>query len=585
VTSYHLSSVGKYNYVLASESYWDKDEKKSKNHKNSIGKIQKNTNKIIFKPKFLRTYNEKTIKIEGQIIEIDNPYIKSKKLKDIPSNDLLENNVDNTKDLSIHLDNIDTILKVFDTYKKYGLKYLFDNILKITNLEQILKRSIPKYYDQIITIVYYIISEHQPMMYCNYWAEENGINDFHLYSSQNISKIFDSITPKNRDDFYRNWLKATRENEFLAIDITSISSWSNTIDMLEFGYNRDHEELKQINICTLFGQKSYLPMYQTEFNGSINDVNTLKTIISEFYALIGDHNFTLVMDKGFYSLGNIDFMLTKNEIKFIISVPLTNNYAIKSIDLFSQEPKTYSSFIYNTMSNDKIFGKRIPVSYLDNKMILSSEINGLHSVNAKCLFAYVYYNPCNEIKERNNLFDNLAIAKNNILQHNKIGKFKQISDKYFNIIYSDDKKKIINIEVLENKIEDKLKHCGYFVLLSNIDYDKDDIYKLYRKRNVVEQAFNNYKNHLGLDRFHVHGDRRMVNKSFLYFISLILYSFIYKKMLDNSLFSSKMTITTVLREFSKMQSFEVKNNRYLRPLSAIQKQLLNAFGIKIPSTL
>jgi transposase len=121
--------------------------------------------------------------------------------------------------------------------------------------------------------------------------------------------------------------------------------------------------------------------------------------------------------------------------------------------------------------------------------------------------------------------------------------------------------------------------------MSNLEYQIDEIYNLYRKRNVVEQAFNNYKNHLGLDRFRVHGDKRMVKKSFLCFISLIIYSYIYKNMLKKSLFTSKMTLNKVLIEFGKIKSFEINGIQHIRPLTACQKKLLTAFDIEIPDTL
>ena len=63
-------------------------------------------------------------------------------------------------------------------------------------------------------------------------------------------------------------------------------------------------------------------MYLIEFSKLINDINSFKTLINKFSSLLSNFYFILVLDKGFYSLKNIEFTLSKDEIKFINSVPL-----------------------------------------------------------------------------------------------------------------------------------------------------------------------------------------------------------------------------------------------------------------------
>jgi hypothetical protein len=305
MSSYHVTRRKGYEYVCKSDSFWDKDRKQPRNKKVTIGTIDKNTNKIIFRDSFLINYKENTITISGKVIQINNPYFYKDEINNTINHNneneinAIQNNcisnADNNQQNNLKWSNC--VAEVLDTYKNYGLVYLFNNIVDKLNLSNILKNACPKFYNQLMNLVYFTIAQHKSMLHCQDWIEDNGIGTSYWYSSQGISKLFDTITPKHRDIFFHQWLKQFRENEYLAVDITSISSYSETNEYLEFGYNRDHERLKQINLCTLFGQKSYLPIYQTEFNGSLNDVSTLKTIIYEFYSLISDYDFTLVMDK------------------------------------------------------------------------------------------------------------------------------------------------------------------------------------------------------------------------------------------------------------------------------------------------
>lgn len=45
-------------------------------------------------------------------------------------------------------------------------------------------------------------------------------------SSQRISELLTAMTENQRDEFYSSWIEQAQENEYIALDITSISSYS-----------------------------------------------------------------------------------------------------------------------------------------------------------------------------------------------------------------------------------------------------------------------------------------------------------------------------------------------------------------------
>jgi transposase len=596
VPCYHFQLVNKYWYLFESTSYWDKIKKSPRNKKHIIASYKTNTKELIFKPEFLKNHNNKSIKINNEVIIVKNQVYtnislnKPEKLPLMPTKEL-ENVNNDLKNINIPLINLYTIQECLGSHKKYGLKYSLGSIANKLNISKILKEIIPEYYQQILNLAYYIISENDAMMYCKYWADENGINDGFSYTSQNISKLFDIISEKQRQKFYSNWINSVREDEFLAVDITSVSSYSETIDDCEFGYYRDKENLKQINICTLFGEKSFLPTYQTEFSGSIADVNTLKTVITEFKHIIGDYNFTLVMDKGFYSQENLDFMLSKNDIDFVISVPLKNNYVKNAINLFRNDKFMYKNYHENRFDKEKIYGDKFNVVKHEKlfKILIKDSIQNINIEQNnkldKNLYLYTFYNNINENKERDIFFEKINKAKNYILTNNKIGLYESIAKTYFKLNYSDDRKSIISIDVNEEKIDEKLRYSGYFALLSNVNKDKQYIYNIYRKRNDVELAFKNYKNYLGLDRLYIHGNKRMINKTFLLFISLIFYSYIFKHIIDSHLIGKNITIKTALKELGKIKSFNFNDIFHISPVSSLQKKILESLNVDIPDNM
>jgi transposase len=145
-------------------------------------------------------------------------------------------------------------------------------------------------------------------------------------TSQRISDLLYNISLEERYDFYKNWAKYRQEIEYLALDITSISSYSGQIQDLAWGYNRDNEKLKQINLCLLFGEDSRLPIYSTSYSGNVTDVKAFCDIINNFNFFKDQDTYKVVLDKGFYSKKNINKMLYNDKIKFTIFVPLKNTF-------------------------------------------------------------------------------------------------------------------------------------------------------------------------------------------------------------------------------------------------------------------
>jgi hypothetical protein len=107
------------------------------------------------------------------------------------------------------------------------------------------------------------------------------------------------------------WLKerplpSTMRGESISREMVyslSISKYSPNLEAAEFGYNRDGEQLPQINLNLVAEQNSGLPVWYRALPGSIPDVSTLKcsaTMLNE----LGLKSFSFSLDRGFYSQAN-----------------------------------------------------------------------------------------------------------------------------------------------------------------------------------------------------------------------------------------------------------------------------------------
>jgi transposase len=105
---------------------------------------------------------------------------------------------------------------------------------------------------------------------------------------------------------------------------------------------------------------------------------------------------------------------------------------------------------------------------------------------------------------------------------------------------------------------------------------------LYRAKDAVKRAFDNIKNDLDMKRPRVHSDDAMRGRLFVAFLSLILYSWIDKKMREKNLYASYMQ-EELFRELKRIKVVELSEERtLLTELSKKQKDIFKALGIPLP---
>jgi hypothetical protein len=430
----------------------------------------------------------------------------------------------------------------------------------------IIQEAMPALWTEIFALSCYLVASDKPVMYCEDWASDNEGIDVGSMASQRISELLEAFGCAERNAFYGAWYKHIREREYIALDITSVSSYSKRISEMEWVYNRDGEDLPQANICMLFGEQSKLPVYQALYSGSLNDVTTLKATLAEFKAIVGTDDIMLAMDKGFFSAANVNMLLGGGEgaYKFLLPIPFTCKFAKSQAD-----------------------SERKDIDQISNVILTSSTpIRGIHKVRTwgvegKKLHTHVYYDPEKATVRRNELYGHVAALKNEALKDPANPKLQREYKRYLIVRKSGKADGGVTVNIREGVVAKKLETAGWFVLISNHIEDAQAAHDIYRIKDVVEKAFLKYKNSLGIDRFRVHNSERMHNKTFAAFIALILASHIYNVMKEKQL-HKRMTFDSLLITLSKLKIAAVGETKVLRPLTKEQNEIFEAFDIPKP---
>jgi transposase len=521
------NKIGKYTYLYESESYRD-EEGKPQNRRTPIGKIDNKTGKPIYRPEYLE-------RVQGTDKQ---PVISNEQLFSV--NDIKNSEI-----------------------KEYGVFYLLDQIADLISLTGILKETFSNLWEHILMLAFYIVSTGEPAMYCEDWLFKTENHLCSTMSSQRISELLISISNAERMTFFEKWGNLRSEQEFFALDITSISSYSEFINDVEWGYNRDKEELPQINVCMLLGEKSKLPIFQTTYSGSLKDVSTLKTTL-ELASNLSLNNMAVVMDKGFCSTKNINAMLDKKEpIRFLLAVPFSLNFAKKQVE-----------------------SERKDIDTLDNTIVIGDDtIRGIAKERAwnskQKLFTHIFCNVELASQTRNNLFRHITKLKNEALKNPDNDEYSNEFKKYLIIRKSDKIETKHTVNIRYDVVENALQLTGWLVLVSNYIRQAEEAINIYRSKDVVEKGFLRMKNCLDLARLRIHSDNSMQNKIFIGFIALILTAYIHKVMTDNDLYRI-MTMKKLIKTLEKLHVQHIKGNSIMFPLTKEQKAIFKVFGLNEP---
>lgn len=516
--TYHHNKKTGVSYVYSVESYWDKKKKRPANKQICLGKLNKETGEII----------------------------PSKRVK------LMEK--DAVEDAGVTV----KVLVV-------GPCLLLDKLTEQNGLDKILRKSFPEMYSTILSLIYFIVQKGLPLAHCEPWSIGHMHPHGDLLISQRISELLPQITEDVRQKFLSLWLSKLLEKDYLCYDITSISSYAENNEYVKYGYNRDKEDLPQINLAMLFGQNSNLPAYYRRMPGNITDVATLKITIKSL-DFLGSVAMNFVLDRGFYSEDNIDELFLRHH-KFTIAVPSGRKWVRKIIDRY-----------YETIQS--------PDNYLqldkDESLFVKSVLHKWGK-DGKRSYLHIYYNAKQAANEFDRFTSELLNYKEELLSGNRVKKHEESYQRYF--ITKETPKRGLKVLFNDKEVQKSRKrYAGFFCILSNTIKMPLTALRVYRAKDVVENSFDDLKNSLDMKRLRVHSSLSMDGRLFLQFLALIYINQI-RSIIQEDKILRNLTVREVMENMETLVQVKY-SNRYgqlYTETNPIQCKIIEVFGITIPS--
>lgn len=384
-------------------------------------------------------------------------------------------------------------------------------------------------------------------------------------ASQRVSELLCRLGESNIPDrFMSQLIEGTGTKNTLIYDITSLSSYSQLINLLEYGYNRDGEPLPQINMSLILDKDKGIPVMYDIFPGSISDVSTLSVTLKKIKAH-GIQNYVAVMDRGFFSLSNL-LELIGNEISFIMAAKLQLN-DLKQLMTDAQKDIDDVKYLHK-FNKEPIFAK--PITYnLD-----SIEVHG-----------YVYYDPKLEQTEKQTLLSRLYDIREELLKvhlnknSNHYAVFKEKAHGFANFFEWHVIDNGFDVAIKQNAVAQRMNKMGKYILFYSGDFDWMKCLSMYRGRDEIEKSFKALKNEIDILPLNTHSEKTTRGFIFIAFLSLIIRSRLIN-MLREAKILDKYSVELLLLQLEKLRKITLADGLIsVTEMTKKQREIIQALKL------
>lgn len=472
------------------------------------------------------------------------------------------------------------------TVKRVGIVYIMQYIARQLGLEEILCKCFNNEESKdglaLLYLAMYQVAESRPLYLTNAWIDEQELPmdiaeyDFSSGGCSNLTiKVGDNHTAVER--FFKLWIQRLGCPSSLIFDTTSISSYSDQLDWAEWGYNRDGDELPQVNFSLVSARQSRLPIYYRMLPGSIPDVSSLK-ITLELLKEHGINDFITSLDRGFYSIANVRNMISRN-IDFVLGVPFSCKQANQLIAKHRsslRSPKRSLSYNGNIIRHVKDcwkvdMGKGNP---------------------PKELAAHIFWDYARQ-SDQEKEFESRVFQIESKAKSDAPNGFSSKKDAY--VWLKENAKKLsfcFKIKAVDMiwYIERKLHSIAFavakkgftIVTTTKLSADGLEVIDVYRGRDSIEKLFDILKNENKQNRLRT-GHRKAVNgRLFTAFVSIVLHAELENRMRKSNLLK-RYTVVELLAILRKLERVKMESgNSYLLELTKTQREIFEKLEIPLP---
>lgn len=487
-----------------------------------------------------------------------------------------------------------TLQQAFKVQKLHaGATWALDQIVSGSPLGTALKKVFSSHHDylKILSLAYFIIlTQNNNVSHYEEFSEVTRLPWPHPMNSSSIFRLFGRITAQKAEDFLRilkdEWVKQKNEQGHkgslvLALDSTSISSYSKKLADVERGRNKDEEDLPQINILMLADPEMGLPIFYRQYAGNVPDVVTLKRVIAD-NARMRLEDVILVSVKGYSSTKNIEDCL-RNHVSFIFNMKcgVRGSLVQELIDQVRTELLDINRgdwFTRVTSTTQKVRWCYDPYPVQGKNQSKQQKTD---------IYFHIYFDQRIAQEAANQLWDTVYCIQRKMAENATLDDYEQ---KLFDDVFERDANSP-TLRINNSKLQKRINYKGYRVLITDRPIDAQKAWIAYQERWIVEDVFKTLKSRLGCSRLRNSDNRALDGKILVQFvatsISMMVRSRIRHYAQSKQVKEGKLQVVyesdgKILGLLNNITQTKFCGGFYFSEIAGKRKKYFDALGVPVP---
>ena len=401
--------------------------------------------------------------------------------------------------------------------KFYGYTAVIETAAKRTGMYSALRKVFPNDYLAMMSMVEALICfPSRPLYSPMRFHSSCWHTNMNLLSEGAITSALEAVTSVQRERFFYEFNKERKDKGemIVALDTTSISTYSSMLNLARYGYNKDGDNLPQVNLLMVCDNESGIPLHYRNVAGNSVDSVSVKASVENMKNEGIKDGTVFVMDRGFCTLENMSLIL-KNGFTFLMCMPERCKFYHEAIDSVKATLEDSSNYLPSIMRYCATHDVEIPVKRRGR------------GKNSYTMSIYVYKDLVAEADQRNRLSSSFveklqALANDpSLYTDSRPNSFYRT---YFN--HNDDGTFSHNREAQSKAFSE----CGLYLEIGPKGWSPEKAHCTYKQRDIIEKDYENWKLRMRRPRHSI--DEHLEGKVFLLFLVTIIEAYIRKKLED-----------------------------------------------------
>lgn len=396
--------------------------------------------------------------------------------------------------------------------KFYGYTAIIESVAKDTGVYSSLKKVFPLNYLAIMSMVESLMCFPERNLYSQERMHKTCWHtNLDKLTEGDITRALEEMCIKENSERFFSEMnkKRSSDNDFvIALDTTSISTYSTMLHLAKYGYNKEGDSLPQVNLLMACDYERGIPVYYRALDGNTSDKKTVEATIDDMKYNGIPKNSVICMDRGFCTEENMQLLL-KNGYSFLMCIPEKGPYYADAIE---------SS--YSNIEDTKNYIKSIDRYCVTSKVDIPCSRRGC-GANSYPMALHVSRDLEAHAEQKQKLTAKFIEGLEKLNENPSLYDGNNKWYKKYYTIETEGTKKTPTVFTHNTKAQEEAKcKSGLYVMISPPSWSAEKASVMYSKRDVVEKDFECWKDKMRRPRHSL--DEHLEGKIFLVYLLTII---------------------------------------------------------------